>query len=261
MKDNELDDLLREKANNIDDSKFNFKMDVNEIKKQAEAKKKNNILRISFASALAACLVLGALFFILKYQSPKEDNITIQGNDKNNQDEIAKNHSIVDTIVCEKETIAWIDKQRIFTGVISISEIQQNEIVNDVPNTVVVADILDKLYENKKFSYLFDEDIDFYISSCKCTYEDMPENVKTIVENTVETIDNENYYQIVSNEKMKLVPYPEVGKQYIVTLAVENDKLEVVESSKYSFYEYDPETKKVKIGEEWQDIDFNYIVW
>ena len=39
MKDNELDDLLREKANNIDDSKFNFKMDVNEIKKQAEDNK------------------------------------------------------------------------------------------------------------------------------------------------------------------------------------------------------------------------------
>ena len=144
MKDNELDDLLREKANNIDDSKFNFKMDINEIKKQAEAKKKNNILRISFASALAACLVLGALFFILKYQSPKEDNITIQGNEDNEKDkeEVIKAENIVDTIVYSGKIVRNPEELSSFIGIVKIEEVNDFGVVDDIPKTVVKAKVI-----------------------------------------------------------------------------------------------------------------------
>lgn len=261
MKDNELDDLLRKKANDIDDSKFNFKIDVNEIKKKAEAKKKYNVLRISFASALAACLVLGALFFILKYQSPEEDNITIQGNDENeknnenNEEEVIKAENIIDTIVYSGKVVRNPEELSSFIGIIKIEEVHDFGIVDDIPKTVVKANVIQELYVDKNVVKSFEDIVNIKIDSCVCKLEDIPNEI----------LDNnyaiDGYYKIVSNEELKSIPYPEKGKMYIVSLLYLDDEIKLASNSKYSFYEYDPETKKVKIGEEWQDIDFNYIVW
>lgn len=262
MKDNELDDLLRKKANDIDDSKFNFKIDVNEIKKKAEAKKKYNVLRISFASALAACLVLGALFFILKYQRSDEDNVTIQGNEENeknnenNEEEVIKAENIIDTIVYSGKVVRNPDELRVLTCIVKVENIENLGIVNDVPKTVINANVLENLYVDSNIIEKVEDTIDFKIDSC--TYE--LNNIPELIENK-DSYKEDGYYRIVGNEKLVNISYPEIGKVYITSLAYIDNVYKVVSSSKYSFYEYDPETKKVKIGEEWQDIDFNYIVW
>ena len=79
MKDNDIDNLLREKASQIDDGKYDFRINVDEIKRKAENKKKGKIIKLSFASALAACLILGILFFISRNTKPSDENIIIQG--------------------------------------------------------------------------------------------------------------------------------------------------------------------------------------
>lgn len=249
MKDNELDDLLREKANNIDDSKFNFKMDVNEIKKQAEAKKKNNILRISFASALAACLVLGALFFILKYQSPKEDNITIQGNEDNEKDKEdfnIKANDKVETFVYSKKNIVVTDELPTNIALVTIDKISSNGFKEGIPNMKLEVTINDNLIGN------INGNVEIELDSCICKISDIDSIDESFSLNT------DDYVRLVLDERMKNIAFAKEGVSYIVSL---NENNKVINRCVYPFYEYDPETKKVKIGEEWQDIDFNYIVW
>lgn len=260
MKDNELDDLLRKKANDIDDSKFNFKIDVNEIKKKAEAKKKYNVLKISFASALAACLVLGALFFILKYQSPEEDNVTIQGNEENNINKDTKEikaHEIIDTMIYLGDNVINSDEIQVLLLIAKINDVSNLGIIDEVPTTEVKAELIEKLYSAPGFQEL-GSNIDFELSTCLFNVNSIPEELKRI---NNKKYDKEGYIKVVSDYRLETVPYPEIGKTYIVSLTMAKDNYKVTKSSKYPFYEYDPETKKVKIGEEWQDIDFNYIVW
>lgn len=249
MKDNELDDLLREKANNIDDSKFNFKMDVNEIKKQAEAKKKNNILRISFASVLAACLILGLLFFVSRTTKNIEDNVILQGNEENETKDIQVSYHGKYTTSVYNGEYSYTDGIPENVFIVRVNSINNLGIVEGVPKISVIADVIESYKGEKKDDFVFTAD------ECMVNTSDIDKYKDKIVDNIDISME---YIRLVVYETMLKTPYPEIGKTYIVSL---DKDFKVINRCVYPFYEYDPETKKVKIGEEWQDIDFNYIVW
>lgn len=249
MKDNDIDNLLREKASQIDDGKYDFRINVDEIKRKAENKKKGKIIKISFASALAACLILGILFFISINTKPSDVNVILQGNDKfedleNNN--INNNEDLKEKVVYKSN---YREREEIPSNVfiIKVNSVNNLGIIDDIPSSIISGEVIENFYGNLSGI------IEIKINMCVCNFKDLPKSVKCDLE-----LDDFEKVQIVGNDSMLALNYPKVEKYYL--LSIDNNNC-VLSNVKYPFYEYDPETKKVKIGDEWQDIDFNYIVW
>lgn len=259
MKDNDIDNLLREKAKQIDDNKYSFKINVDEIKRKADSKRRGKIIKISFTSALCACLLLGALFFISRNSKPADNNVIIQGNDdveNNDNEEVFKSNKVIDTIVYntfynDPEDLLWI------IAIVNVKDVSQIGIKDGLPKTKVKSEITEILYQDPHINNYLNNEIEFDIYSCVFDLAHLPDEIKYDSNNNHDG----EYIRVISNENMIDNPIPEENKYYIVSLSEINGNNYITNNAKYSFYEYDPDTKKVKIGDQWQDIDFNYIVW
>lgn len=254
MEEKDIDKLLREKANSIDDNKYNYKVNVDEIKLKANMKKKGVILKISFVSAICACLILFMLVINYVKNIYVEDNVKIQAE---NNYESFKPEDIVKSIILKdkkKETEEMID----LIIVAKVTKYEPLGIVSNIPTTKITAEIKQIEYKSDYIGEL-DNEIEFTLNSLVMKISDLPDNLKSEID---EQISSEKYVKIVSNKELIDVPYPEIDKEYIITLlSLDDNNFKVINNAKYSFYEYDENTKKVKIGNEWQDIDYKYVVW
>lgn len=259
MEEKDIDKLLREKANSIDDNKYNYKVNVDEIKLKANSKRKGIVLKISVISTLTACIIAFMVFTISKKFLFSNNNVVIQGN--NEISEKFRNEDIIDTVVYDKHEKIFTDEFPAFIGIIKVKQVEQKGIIDDIPITIVKSSIIDSLYINEKYKNNIQDTLDFYILSCVYEIENIPDNINQFVTSDYGVDKKDKYLKVVQNDLLKDIAYPEIEKEYIVTLSVEDEKYHINNISKYKFYEYDENTKKVKIGNEWQDIDNKYVVW
>ena len=249
MKDNDIDNLLREKAKQIDDNKYNFKINVDEIKRKADSKRRGNIIKISFTSVLCACLLLGALFFISRNSKAADNNVIIQGNDDvedKEKEDVFKSEEIVDTIVNDDPFTYIGDELPTNILIIKVESVDNNESYSK-PETIIKANVIESLKGEEKGNIIV------LLESSIVNSNNLPDSKKEKF-----NYEEKSKIRIVLDDRMENTAYPEVDKMYLVTTNKEN---KVINRCIYPFYEYDPDTKKVKIGDQWQDIDFNYIVW
>lgn len=258
MEEKDIDKLLREKANNIDDNKYNYKVNVDEIKYKANSKRKGIVFKVSFISTLTACIIVFIVLVVTKrYLPSNNDDVVIQGN--NEMSETFKNEDVVYTVTYDKGNIYYTDDLPAFIGIIEVENVNQIGIINNIPITIVKSNIEKTFNVDNDIKEKINNEIEFTIFSCVYKVNEIPKEIENCLDEKIN--DPNMYIKVVPDEISYSLPYPERKKKYIVSLSYNDGTYKVNNTYKYSIYEYDENAKKVKIGDEWQDIDYEYIVW
>lgn len=262
VNDKDLDKYLKEKAKDFEVKNYT-KLDVDEIVKKAEKKKKNIVLRRSIAVSICACLCIAVLVYFALYKTNNNvvengTDVITEGKDENNKEygNLIKLENVVGTYLYENEESGQTNDWKIYeTVIIKVTNFQNNEIVDEVPNSKIEAEVIEIIKGEIAGK------VEFILDSCYVKIGDLSNSLKEkIGYDGSQDLDKESYIRLVANEVMLNSSYPEIGKYYIVCLTYDGESYRTVDTSIYCFNEFDIETRKVKIGDEWEDLNLDFII-
>lgn len=225
MKDNDIDELLKEKAKNIDSNKYSFKVNIGSIKSQAIKRRKQKIIKISFITSACACLILLSALYILNIRT----KIDIQP-------EIKVENTIVDTIIYNKiESKVEEVKESILIG--RVKSINNLGIKNGKPTTEIEISIESIIQRGDALINYGDTLIKVIYNGCIYKAGELPDEVRDAIKQNNYNYDE--YIKVISEEKYNDIPFPEEGKQYIMTIYEKKNQFYIAPYAEKPLVEYD----------------------
>ncbi len=239
MKEEEKDTILKKKLDEIQVGDYTSS-DIGNIILEAKHRRKKTILSFVSVFTFIVIVFITSVYFIKVNHGVNPDN-SAKNSEENGTN---SDYAYEDTVILEGIKVDYIDVSPLIL-IIKVNNILDSEIINGMPNTKVESEIINIVsgdYNNKL--------IRFDIMQCISTISDIKNN-KNIVCKFNDEYDLNTKVRVVPNKKISKLPFPEVGKTYVVILGNDSEEKQIMYSSKYPFYEYDMEKNLVNIDGEW----------
>lgn len=241
MREDEINEILKNKAKD-NYAKGYIPMDAYNIIQLANAKKKRILFQSVSILSLCVFLCLG-LFVSLKYLYEKDNNYA-----NNLNMDYKYDNQTTQTILyhLENDKYEVTDRSPVYIAIINVENVRDLGIINLRPETYIKANVVENLKGNLEQS-----NIKIKLDETIVSINQIPEEIKS----TFDFNTTESYVRIVLDEMMINTSYPVEGKHYIVSLIIEDGNLKVLNHCIYPFNEFDIETRKVKVGNEWIELE------
>ncbi|MBR2784942.1 MAG: hypothetical protein IKD74_02995 [Clostridia bacterium] len=240
MKD--IEDRLKEEYDKVEVPDYMF--DTSRVFRRTEKEKndsKKKIVSIA-ASVIATLLIAIALIFTIP-NLLKEEEVIIEEKGTINND--------IKGEVTAIDNIANLNSDNIVSiAIISIKQISDYKIINNVPYSIVKAQVL-----NRYLGDLADE-IEMYVPGGIFTAKDIKEKVKYNKIDDLSKYSDEDLLKVTYYNEI-YIPMVEENKTYITTINKVDGKYFINMNVKLGFKEYNTETNMVTINnyDEQLDID------
>lgn len=249
----EIDMFLKRKYDEIvvPKSMFDTTKVFERYRKEQEEKKKR-IFRVAsiLVIVFTVCLAVG-VHIKVNMDTGKIDNIGTIDNDRNNSSENSE-PNIVGNLLLKPKGIGYGKINLEIFCTIQVQDILGYEMIDGIPSTKLKAQVLK--------NYLKDvegEVVEMIVPGGVFTVKEL-RNSEELMKNEELDKYNENDTISVNCYNSVYIPIAEVGKTYVTSLSMKDDKLQVCVNKKYGFKEYDVENNTIKeIDGSWSKIDID----